>query len=889
MVKDGAKTIRRCLDSVMALNWPNCEHVIQDGASTDGTLEILQEYSRRFPGKIKLLSERDSCAEEGFFRGLKRCQGELIGSCLADEALLPQAGEWAVAAFRQHPAAGAVYGDLYITDVQGKIQSEFKAPHQYSLEKYLLHEVNPPFASTFFRRDALEDIGLKSHSWLYDMGEFELWVRLSFKYSVYYVPGVVATYAVHSTQLSANKNALLKSLENRISYLNSLLNNAHHLKFNSDRDQILAGLHLFFAEILVRDSCAYLEAGNIFHKALRLRPNKQSLVRVINTFINHGFTLIRENNFTDAIICLEPLSNIGLKINKLDEVKRCLATQKHHLSNWKIGLNHEISFWKEWIIKLANDRSITDRLDEKMPLQPSLCKLLTQSFSTSANFIYHLLDLGSGPLTSLGKVYNNHNIQITATDPLANFYLKILDDVNVIPLVRPVEIASENLTQIFNESSFELVTGINSLDHSHNPLEAIIQAIKVVKPGCYILLANERNEGVNEGYVGLHQWNFDVVNNDFIIWNPTVRWNVSKKLNPIVSIICEITKDREFVDSNDVLVVKIHKRIKPDTAIKEQPLVSIIVVTHNYSNHLTDVVACLLNQTYENLEIIIIDDGSSDESLSVATNLSNKYEYVLPIRVYRLNNVGPSAARNFGVQHCNGKYFLPLDADDRIASTYIEKTVPVLEADDKLGFVYVDQLYFGDTNKYHNLPEYDFEKLCNNNYIGYCSLIRREAFDQVGGYDSENWGYYEDWDLWIRLGLAARSGKHLAELLFFYNHHSSSSLSLYSLRLDPIYRAYLICKRPKLYAESVVSNSKLLLSEIYDGWNSNPPLQGIDQIQDLLSRYPGNRHLLYYLAVEQRNAGKYYDAIANLDILIIKYPADQQARSLLTDTINKNL
>jgi cytochrome c-type biogenesis protein CcmH/NrfG len=80
-----------------------------------------------------------------------------------------------------------------------------------------------------------------------------------------------------------------------------------------------------------------------------------------------------------------------------------------------------------------------------------------------------------------------------------------------------------------------------------------------------------------------------------------------------------------------------------------------------------------------------------------------------------------------------------------------------------------------------------------------------------------------------------------------------------------------------------------LLSEIYDGWNSNPPLQGIDQIQDLLSRYPGNRHLLYYLAVEQRNAGKYYYAIANLDILIIKYPADQQARSLLTDTINKNL
>jgi glycosyltransferase involved in cell wall biosynthesis len=142
------------------------------------------------------------------------------------------------------------------------------------------------------------------------------------------------------------------------------------------------------------------------------------------------------------------------------------------------------------------------------------------------------------------------------------------------------------------------------------------------------------------------------------------------------------------------------------------PAVSVIVLCHNYAAYLRTAVASVLAQTYTNYEVIIIDDGSTDDSLKIAQKLADEHGGAAPIRVFHLDDVGSSAARRFGVEHARGRYYAPLDADDKLAPAFLEKTVPVLEADARLGFAYTDSIYFGDKNQRIIHPEYDFGLLC---------------------------------------------------------------------------------------------------------------------------------------------------------------------------------
>ncbi|HYG36504.1 MAG TPA: glycosyltransferase, partial [Clostridia bacterium] len=308
---------------------------------------------------------------------------------------------------------------------------------------------------------------------------------------------------------------------------------------------------------------------------------------------------------------------------------------------------------------------------------------------------------------------------------------------------------------------------------------------------------------------------------------------------------------------------------------------SVIVVCHNYASHLPEAVGSVINQTFKDLEIVLVDDGSTDDSLSVAKRLMADHGRKVGFRVVHLNDVGPAAARQYGAGLARGKYLLMLDADDKIAPEFLAKTIPILEANPKLGFVYVDTVFFGDSQQRHQQPEYDFARLCRQNFISYCSPIRKAAFDEIAGYDSENWGYYEDWDLWIRLGSKGWYGQHLAEPLFFYRHHFSSSLSLFSIRLDPVYKAFLVDRHPQLHSPEEVTQARAVLAEMPSGWNSRPPMRDIGQLQQLAERHPHNRFVLYFLGLALWKAGKQQQAEATLTNLLAAFPQDTQARELL--------
>ena len=216
-VRNGAGTIRRALDSMLAQTYPNIEYVIQDAASTDGTLEILKSYGE----KLTVVSEPDSGPTEGLWRALNRCEGEFIGSCLADEELLPDSVEQAVAVLLRESDVGAITGDAILTDIEGK-QTGFWKSGPFNLVEYLLCDYSPYFCSSFFRRQALLNAGLKSQKWGDDCIEFELWCRLATHTRIKYVANTFAKYAAHENQSSNKPGDVVRHFTGRLSNISAM-------------------------------------------------------------------------------------------------------------------------------------------------------------------------------------------------------------------------------------------------------------------------------------------------------------------------------------------------------------------------------------------------------------------------------------------------------------------------------------------------------------------------------------------------------------------------------------------------------------------------------------------------------------------------------------------
>lgn len=203
------------------------------------------------------------------------------------------------------------------------------------------------------------------------------------------------------------------------------------------------------------------------------------------------------------------------------------------------------------------------------------------------------------------------------------------------------------------------------------------------------------------------------------------------------------------------------------------PLISIIVPSYNQAQFLGESLQSVLEQTYENWECIIINDGSTDNteeisSLWVAKDLRFKY--------YCKENGGVSSARNLGISMSKGTYILPLDADDVIGNDYIRLAINEFQIDNSLVLVYSNATFFGEVNEFWNLPNFEFKNFLLDNCI-YCSAVfKRIDFLKIAGYD-ENLKYgYEDWELWINLLSQYQNPKvkKIDYLGFFYRRKLTS-------------------------------------------------------------------------------------------------------------------
>ncbi len=248
-----------------------------------------------------------------------------------------------------------------------------------------------------------------------------------------------------------------------------------------------------------------------------------------------------------------------------------------------------------------------------------------------------------------------------------------------------------------------------------------------------------------------------------------------------------------------------HNVSKMDTI----PIISVIIPCFNYGQYLKEAVESVVKQTYKNFEIIIVNDGSTDNTKEISEGLISQYSSY-KIRLLNQENSGhPAISRNRGISEAQGKYILPLDADDVIATTMLEECVNLLEEKPDISIAYTDQIYFGmEVSQLVLTFEYDFAQLANSNFIGSCSMYRKKAWEDTGGYKIIG---YEDWEFWISCGERGHIGKRIAKPLFHYRKHRSGTYAK-DLKRDQFLKAQIILNHPNLYNTDVVISAKAFLN-----------------------------------------------------------------------------
>lgn len=201
------------------------------------------------------------------------------------------------------------------------------------------------------------------------------------------------------------------------------------------------------------------------------------------------------------------------------------------------------------------------------------------------------------------------------------------------------------------------------------------------------------------------------------------------------------------------------------------PLVSIVVLCHNYGRFLGEAIESALGQTYSNLEILVMDDGSTDDSLEVAA------QYDEQVRVLSHPNMGLERTCNRGVQEARGEYFAFLSADDIFESTYVEELLEALTRSPDASFAYCRMRRFGaQTGLMRCFPYSPYILALRTNYVNGSALTRRADYLAVGGLSEELADYaLEDWDFWLKLLEQGKRGTYVRSPLLHWRRHEQGS------------------------------------------------------------------------------------------------------------------
>lgn len=188
--------------------------------------------------------------------------------------------------------------------------------------------------------------------------------------------------------------------------------------------------------------------------------------------------------------------------------------------------------------------------------------------------------------------------------------------------------------------------------------------------------------------------------------------------------------------------------------MKHKPLVSIVIPTYNHEQYLARAIKSVLKQTHKNAEIIICDDGSSDNTKEVI----KKFKHHKKIRYYYQSNQGLASTRNLGIKKAKGEFIAFLDSDDYWLPKKIEKQLKIFTKNKQIGLVYCFHYWVSEAGKITGKKKKNYrgdiwQDLLQGNLIvgsGSAAVVKKECFDKIGLFD-ESLKSCEDWDMWLRI------------------------------------------------------------------------------------------------------------------------------------------
>jgi glycosyltransferase involved in cell wall biosynthesis len=250
--------------------------------------------------------------------------------------------------------------------------------------------------------------------------------------------------------------------------------------------------------------------------------------------------------------------------------------------------------------------------------------------------------------------------------------------------------------------------------------------------------------------------------------------------------------------------------------------VAVIVPCFNHGEFVGEAVESALSQDAGTPRVVVVDDGSTDPATRQAL-----VRLPREVKVIRQENAGQASARNAGARATSEPYLLMLDADDRLPPGALGALRDALIADERAAYAYGVMCFFGAWSGEVRFPPFDPYRMLYRSIVGWLGLVRREAFDQVGGYDTGLSGF-EDWDIMLGFLEAGWSAAGVDEVVLEYRKHDTSSLEDDRGHYRTLYRqlrerhAALYARAPELAKSSDLGPAGRLAYRTWWAWRPLP-------------------------------------------------------------------
>jgi len=224
------------------------------------------------------------------------------------------------------------------------------------------------------------------------------------------------------------------------------------------------------------------------------------------------------------------------------------------------------------------------------------------------------------------------------------------------------------------------------------------------------------------------------------------------------------------------------------------PLVSVVVSCYNHENYIEECLLSVLSQTYQNIELIVFDDGSIDNSVNIIDELSREHHFFFQSQ----ENIGLTATSNKAIKQCKGKYVAFLGSDDLFFEDKIEKQVQFMETRDDIAgcggnIVFIDNKSNVLERQKNRKPyrEIDFQTMFMNRKVGPpapTAMLRLNVLREIGGYDPDI--RLEDLYLWLKITHCGYRLAVLSDDMVYYRKHASNTHKDFKFMADSMLEIY---------------------------------------------------------------------------------------------------